>query len=93
LKRKSWTKYKTNKALEVGRSIIGTKKVFNKKKISVGSTALDTFGTTKYKVRGVTLGYQQIPGIGYTESHSPVATDVSVKMAIECMVIDIEETI
>ena len=33
-------------------------------------------------MRGVTLGYQQIPGIDYTESHSPVATDVAIRMAI-----------
>jgi len=82
LKRNSWTKYKRNKPLEAGRNIIGTKVVFKKKKESVGSTAPDTYVTTRYKVRGVTLGYQQILGIGYTESHSLVATDVAIRMAI-----------
>ena len=90
LKRNSWTKYKRNKALEAGRKIIGTKVIFTKKRELVGSTAPDTYGTMRYKVRGVTLGYQQIPGIDYTESHSPVATDVAIRMAIGIALFDDE---
>ena len=82
LERNSWSKYPRNKVAEQGRKIIGTKLVFKKKSEAAGSTAKDTYGTVRYKTRGVTLGYQQIPGIDYTESHSPVATDVSIRMAI-----------
>ena len=82
LQQNSWSKYPRAKVKEEGRKIIGTKLVFKKKIEAEGSKAPDTYGIYRYKTRGVTLGYQQIPGIDYTESHSPVANDTSIRMAI-----------
>lgn len=82
LGRNIWSKYPRKKVKETGRKIVGTKVVFKKKNEAVGSTAPDTYGTIRYKTRGVTLGYQQIPGIDYTESFSPVATDTAIRITI-----------
>ena len=63
IQRNTWSKYPRVKVKEEGKKIIGTKLAFKKKIEAEGSKAPDTYGVHRYKTRGVTLGYQQIPGI------------------------------
>ena len=39
-------------------------------------------GGTRYKLRNVLLEYQQIPGVDFSESHSPTPRDSSIRMAL-----------
>ena len=39
-------------------------------------------GSTRYKSRIVLKGYVMIPGVDYTESFSPVATDTTIRVGI-----------
>ena len=82
IQRNSWSKYPRAKVKEEERKIIGTKLVFKKEIKAEGSKVPDIYSVHRYKTRGVTLGYQQISGIYYTESHNPVANDTSVRMMI-----------
>ena len=82
IQRNTWSNYPRVKVKEEGKKMIGTKLVFKKEIEAEGSKAPDTYGVHGHKTRGVTLGYQLIPGIDYTESHSHVANDTSVRMAI-----------
>ena len=50
-----------------GASILGTKWVYKVK------------GDGRHRARLVVKGYNQVPGVDYTESHSPVATDTSIR--------------
>ena len=52
------------------RRLIGSKWVFKKKKDGV------------YRARLVALGYNQIPGVDYTDNFSPVANDVTMKLML-----------
>ena len=72
-KRSAW-RFQT---LPKGKRVIGTKnvlkKTFNDPKAN---------GGTRYKLRNVLLGYQQIPGVDFSESHSPTPRDSSIRMAL-----------
>jgi hypothetical protein len=72
LSRKAWRKYPRKKLK--GRKPIPTKWVFKKKN--------EQDGTIRYKSRVVLKGYVMIPGVDYTESFSPVATDTTVRVTI-----------
>jgi Reverse transcriptase (RNA-dependent DNA polymerase) len=39
-------------------------------------------GTIKYKARCISRGFMQIPGVDYTESFAPVASDSGIRMVI-----------
>ena len=39
-------------------------------------------GTIKYKARCVSRGFMQIPGVDYTESFAPVASDSGIRVLI-----------
>jgi Reverse transcriptase (RNA-dependent DNA polymerase) len=39
-------------------------------------------GTIKYKARCVSRGFMQIPGVDYTESFAPVASDSGIRIVI-----------
>jgi hypothetical protein len=60
-----------------GHKLIGTKWVFKVKN--------EHDGTVHHKSRVNLLGYMQVPGVDYTESFSPVATDTTVRAAIATM--------
>ena len=53
-----------------------------------GASALDTKwvfqikGDGRYRARLVVKGYTQIPGVDFTESHSPVANDVTIRLLL-----------
>jgi hypothetical protein len=70
LNRKAWTKIPRDKADRSGKKILKVKWVFKKKD--------EQDGSTRYKSRIVTKGYLQIPGVDYTESFTPVATDTTI---------------
>ena len=57
-----------------GRKVIPTKLVFKLKD--------EIDNSTRFKTRCVTLGYMMIPGVDFTESFSPVATDEALKHQI-----------
>jgi hypothetical protein len=56
------------------RKLITTKWVFKKK--------VEQDKSIRYKARCVSRGFMQIPGVDYTESFSPVATDSSIRLMI-----------
>jgi len=64
-----WTKF-PRKELN-GRKPLRNRWVFKKKK--------EQDKTTRYKGRIVVKGYVQIPGVDFTESFAPVATDTSIR--------------
>ena len=59
---------------EEGRKAISTKPVFKIKD--------EHDGTKRYKARIVTRGFLMMPGVDYTESFSPVTTDVGVCVVV-----------
>ena len=59
--------------------MIPTKHVF-KKKIELDPKTGKEF--VRFKDRIVTLGFMQIPGVDYTESLSPVATDTAIRILL-----------
>ena len=63
--------------LKKGRHPIPTKHVF-KKKIELDSSTGKEY--VRFKDRIVTLGFMQIPGVDYTESFCPVATDTALRI-------------
>ena len=71
-KRKAWHKYDRNKVKKEGRKIIGTKWVYKIKD--------EHDGTKRYKSRAVIQGFMEIPGVDYTTSFSPVATDSTIRV-------------
>jgi Reverse transcriptase (RNA-dependent DNA polymerase)/gag-polypeptide of LTR copia-type/Zinc knuckle len=73
LKRKAWKKVSTS-SLKKGQKPISTKWVFKVKQ--------EHDGTKRYKGRLVARGFVQVPGVDFNLTHSPVATDVSVKVVI-----------
>ena len=56
-------------------TILGTKWVFKIK------------GDGRYRARLVVKGYNQIPGVDYTESHSPVVNDVTIRIVLVMVLI------
>jgi hypothetical protein len=72
LSRKAWRKYPRKKLK--GRKPIPVKWIFKKKD--------EQDGSVRYKSRVVLKGYVMIPGVDYTESFSPVATDTTVRVTI-----------
>ena len=68
-KRKVWKLIKKSKVPK-GRKLLGNKWVFKEKKNGV------------FRARLVALGYNQIPGVDYTENYAPVVDAVTVILAI-----------
>ena len=64
-----WVPYKIED-MKKGVSVLGTKWVFKVK----------TDG--RYRARLVVKGYNQIPGVDFTESHAPVASDVTIRCVL-----------
>ena len=73
LTRKAWKKV-TKTALAPGQRPISTKWVFKVKN--------EQDGSVRYKGRLCVRGFVQVPGIDFTLTHSPVATDVSIKIVL-----------
>ena len=73
LKRKAWKKVLRSIAIAKGRKPISAKWIFKKKQEVTG---------VRFKCRVCARGFVQIPGIDYTLSHSPVASDTSVRMVL-----------
>jgi hypothetical protein len=74
LNRKAWTKVTRGHAEKTGKKILKVKWVFKKKD--------EQDGSIRYKSRIVTKGYLQIPGVDYTESFAPVATDTTIRLLL-----------
>jgi hypothetical protein len=72
--KKVWRIIKKSK-VQPGKTILGTKWVFKIK------------GDGRYRARLVVKGYNQIPGVDFTESHSPVANDVTIRLVLVLVVI------
>jgi Reverse transcriptase (RNA-dependent DNA polymerase) len=104
---KSISKSKWKKAMRTEFANINAKKVWRiikKSQVQPGKTILGTKWVYKiksdgrYRARLVVKGYNQIPGVDFTESHSPVATDVTIRLLLVlihvynwyCETIDVE---
>ena len=74
INRDAWTKTEKSLVTKLGRKPIGTKWVYKVKNLHDG--------TTKRKARCVVQGFRQIPGVDFTESFSPVATDTAIRLLI-----------
>ena len=72
--RGNWKECQRTEAAEQGRKIIPVKWVFKKKN--------EIDGSTRFKCRIVVKGYLQIPGVDFTESISPVATDTTIRLLL-----------
>ena len=88
-KRNVWTKFPRSKLN--GRKPLGNRWVFKKKH--------EQDHSTRYKGRIVVKGYVQIPGVDFTDSFAPVATDTSIRILFcltlyydkwVCEIIDVE---
>jgi hypothetical protein len=73
-KRGSWAKVERATVAEKGRKLIPQKWVLKKKN--------EQDGSIRFKSRSVTKGYMQVPGVDFTESFSPVATDSTIRIGI-----------
>ena len=82
-KRQAWKSVSRERAASLGKKIIGSKWVFKKKQ--------EQNGTTRFKARVVTKGYMQNPGVDYTESFSPVASDTSVRAIFAITIANIDK--
>jgi Reverse transcriptase (RNA-dependent DNA polymerase) len=60
---------------QLRRKLITTKWIFEEK--------INPDGTIKYKARCVSRGFMQIPGVDYTESFAPVASDSGIRIVSE----------
>jgi hypothetical protein len=75
LSRNAWKKVSRHEVVnQKKRKLITTKFVFKKK--------VEQDKSIRYKTRCVTRGFMQIPGVDYTESFAPVATDTSIRAVI-----------
>jgi hypothetical protein len=74
LNRKAWKKITKEKLRQLRKKILKVKWVFKMKD--------EQDGTIRYKSRIVTKGYLQIPGVDYTESFAPVATDTTIRLLL-----------
>jgi hypothetical protein len=75
LDRKVWKKVNRKTVLsELKRKLITTKWIFKKK--------VEQDKTIRFKARCVSRGFMQIPGVDYTESFAPVASDTAIRTII-----------
>lgn len=74
IKRKAWTMFPREKLKQMGRKPIGTKWVYKVK--------TEPDGSLRYKSRTVQLGYQEVPGVDYTETFAPVAQDTTTRLTL-----------
>jgi hypothetical protein len=74
LNRKAWKKISREKIRQLRKKILKVKWVFKMKD--------EQDGSIRYKSRIVTKGYLQIPGVDYTESFAPVATDTTIRLLL-----------
>ena len=74
LKRQSWEFVDKDIAIKANRKIIPLKWVFKIKN--------EQDGTKRYKTRLCVKGFHQVPGVDYTESFSPVATESTIHLVI-----------
>ena len=73
--RKVWKKVSRQDTMErLKRKLITTKWIF-KKKIEIDNSI-------RYKARCVSRGFMQIPGVDFTESFAPVASDTAIRVII-----------
>ena len=72
--RGAWIPCNKDEVLAKGFKPVGTKTVFKTKD--------EHDGSTKYKSRIVTKGYNMIPGVHFQNSFSPVATDAAIRIVI-----------
>ena len=56
-----------------GRTLIGNKWVFKKKKNGI------------YRAKLVALGYSQVPGVNFTENYAPVINDITMRVIMVLM--------
>ena len=75
IERGVWRKI-DRKRIPSNRRLIGNKWVFKIKRNGI------------YRARLVMLGYSQIPGVDYTDNFSPVAHDVSFRIALATMMLE-----
>ncbi|GAX17144.1 hypothetical protein FisN_UnNu082, partial [Fistulifera solaris] len=73
LKRKAWKKELRKKMKAKGRKPVSSKWIFKKKNEVTG---------LRFKARVCARGFVQIPGVDFNLSHSPVASDTSVRMVL-----------
>ena len=74
INRKAWRKVERSLIEKLGRKPINTKFIFEVKDLADG--------TMKRKARIMVQGFNHIPGVDYTESFSPVATDTAIQMLL-----------
>jgi Reverse transcriptase (RNA-dependent DNA polymerase) len=84
-KRNAWKLFPMSKLREEGRIPIPTKTVFKIKD--------EQDGSKRYKTRIVTKGFIAIPGVEYSESCLPVATDCSVRLVLALSLYSLESMI
>ena len=70
-KRKAWNAV----ARPTGRKVLRTKNVYKRKVFAITKEL-------RYKVRNCVLGYEQIPGVDYTESYAAVVADQTIRTAL-----------
>ena len=74
IKRKSWKYVEVDEPNKLGRKLIPCKWVFKIKD--------EQDGSKRYKSRLCVKGFHQIPGVDYTESFSPVATESTIQILL-----------
>ncbi len=74
IKRDAW-QFMDRAELPEGARVLRTKNDYKLKTDPVDETK-------NYKLRNVILGYEQIPGVDYSESFAPLVTDVSVRITL-----------
>ena len=62
-------------ARPTGRKVLCTKNVYKRKVFAITKEL-------RYKVRNCVLGYEQIPGVDYTESYAAVVADQTIRTAL-----------
>jgi len=85
LKRDAWRRVPMLQVLSEGWKAIPTKPVFKIKN--------EQDGSERYKARIMTKGFLMIPRVDYTESFSPVTTEVGVRCVIDVSLYFINEDI
>ena len=81
-KRDAWEVTPLSK-LKPGQRPVKTKWIFKKKD--------EHDGSIRYKGRIVVKGYSQIPGIDYTFTHSPVASDIAIRLTLAVALLKAKE--